>query len=84
MKEQINEVDMNTVCLVRTNSHCKGEVVVHVQQKSPLLYPYFYPCPIAICISLQLENHRDKYGLETPTNLKSVHFHGSGKAIKLA
>ena len=55
MKEPINEVDKNVVSLVRTNSHCKGEVVVHVQQKSPWLYPYFYPCPIALWASLQPE-----------------------------
>ena len=30
MKELINKVDKNIVYLVRTNSHCKGEVVVHV------------------------------------------------------
>ena len=29
-------------------------------------------------------NHRDKYGLETGTNLQSLHFHGPEKAIKLA
>ena len=56
MKEPTNKVDKNDVSLVRTNSHCKGEVVVHVQQKSPWLYPYFYPCPIALWASLQPEN----------------------------
>ena len=49
-------MDKNAVSLIRTNSHCKGEVVVHVKQKFPLLYPYFYPCPIALWTSLQLEN----------------------------
>ena len=44
MKEPINKVDRNTVSSVRTNSQCRGEVVAHVQQKSPWLYPYFYPC----------------------------------------
>ena len=29
-------------------------------------------------------NHRDKYRLETATNLQSLHFHGPEKAIKLA
>ena len=56
MKEPTNKVDKNDVSLVRTNSHCKGEVVVHVQQKSPWLYPYFYPCPTALWASLQPEN----------------------------
>ena len=35
----------------------RGEVVVHVLQKSPFLYPYFYPFPIALWASLQLENN---------------------------
>ena len=30
-----NEVDKNTVAVVRTNSYCKEEMVGHVQQKSP-------------------------------------------------
>ena len=45
----------DAVSLVHNNSHCK-EVVVHVQQKSPWLYPYFYPWPTAFWSSLQLEN----------------------------
>ena len=56
MKEPINKVEKNAVSLVHANSHCKEEVVLHVQQKSPLLYSYFYPCPIALWTSLQLEN----------------------------
>ena len=71
----------NAVSLVRTNSHCKGEVVVHVQQKFPLLYPYFYPCPIALWTSLQLENMSS---IEMNTDWKFLHFHGTEKAIKLA
>ena len=35
VKEPINEVEKNAVSLVRTNSLCKGEVAVRVQQKSP-------------------------------------------------
>ena len=35
VKEPINKVDKNAGSLVRTNSHCKGEEVVLVQQKSP-------------------------------------------------
>ena len=42
-------MDKSNVFLVRINSHCTGEVVVHVQQKSLWLYPYFYPCPIVQC-----------------------------------
>ena len=56
VKEPINRVDKNAVSLVCTNSHCRWEVVVHVQQKSSWLYPYFYPCPIALWSSLLLEN----------------------------
>ena len=56
MKEPINEVDQNAVSLVSANSHCRGEVLVHVQQKSQWLYPYFYPCPTAYWASLQPEN----------------------------
>ena len=37
--EPINKLDKNAVSLVRTNSHCKGEVVGDVQEKFPLLYP---------------------------------------------
>ena len=33
MKEPINKLDKNAVSLIRTNSHYKGVVVVHVQQK---------------------------------------------------
>ena len=29
-------------------------------------------------------NHRDEYGLEIPTNLQFLNFHGTEKAIKLA
>ena len=35
VKEPINKVDKNAFSLVHTNSHCNGEVVVHVQQKFP-------------------------------------------------
>ena len=34
VKESINEVEKNAVAVVRTNSHCKEELVDHVQQKS--------------------------------------------------
>ena len=79
MKEPINKVDF--FFLVRTNSHCKGEVVVQVQQKFPLFYLYFYPCPITLWTSLQLENTST---IEMNTDWKSLHFHGPEQAIKLA
>ena len=56
MKEPINEVDKNVVSFFCTNSYFRGEVVVYVQQKFSWLYPYFYPCPIALWTSLQPEN----------------------------
>ena len=74
-------MDKNAVSLVHTNSHCKEEAVVHVQQKFPLLHPYFYPCPIVLWTSLQLENTSTT---EMNTDWKSLHFHGPDKDIKLA
>ena len=70
-----------------TNSYCKGEVVVHVQQKFPII--------LSICLSLSHStldifaigkyiNHRNEHRLEIPTNLQSLDFHGPEKAIKLA
>ena len=56
MKEPTKELDKNAVSVVCSDSHVKEEVVVHVQQKSPRLYPYFHPDPIAHWTSLQLEN----------------------------
>ena len=35
VKEPPKKVYKNAFSLVRTNSHCKEEVVAHVQQKSP-------------------------------------------------
>ena len=35
VKEPADEVDNKNVIVVRTNPHCKEEVVGHVQQKSP-------------------------------------------------
>ena len=63
MKEPIKKVDKNAVSLVRTNSHCKGEVVYHIQQKFLLLHPYFCPCPTALGIFATGThvNHRDEY-----------------------
>ena len=84
MEEPINEVDKNAVSLVGTNSHCRGEVIVYVQQKSPWLYQYFYPCPIALWASGKHVKHRHEIGLEIHTNIQSLHFHGTEKAIKLA
>ena len=35
VKEPINEVNKNAISVVRSDCHCKGEVVVLVRQKSP-------------------------------------------------
>ena len=57
VKEPINKMDKDVVAVVRTNSHCQEEVVSHVQQKSPWLYPCFYSCSTALWTSLlQLGN----------------------------
>ena len=41
-------------------------------------------CALVIFAIGKHDNHSDEYGLEIPTNLQSLHFHGSEKAIKLA
>ena len=35
VKEPINGVNKNAISVVRSDCHCKGEVVVLVRQKSP-------------------------------------------------
>ena len=87
-RERANQrSDRDAVSLVWTNSHYKEEVVVRVQQKSPWLYPYSYPCAIAYWTSLQLENTLTieiNTDWKTATNLQYLHFHRPEKAIKLA
>ena len=41
-------------------------------------------CALGILATGKRVNHSDEYGLEFPTNLQSLHFHGTEKAIKLA
>ena len=41
-------------------------------------------CALSIFAAGKHVNHSDEYGLEIPTNLQSLHFHGTEKAIKLA
>ena len=81
-------MDKNAIFLVRTNSHCKGEVIVHVQQKFPLLYPYFYGCPIALWSSLQLEiMSTTEMNTDWESNfmeILGIHFYVLERAIKLA
>ena len=40
-------------------------------------------CALDIFATGKYVNYRDEYGLEIPTNLQSLHFHGPEKAIKL-
>lgn len=54
VKEQTKKVDMNVVAVVYTNCHSKEAVIGHVPEKSPGLYPCFYPCSVAHWTSLQL------------------------------
>ena len=81
-------MNKNALSLVPTNSHYKGEVVVHVQQKFPLLYPYFYGCPIALCTSLRLENtstmEMNTDWISIFMEILEIHFYGLERAIKLA
>ena len=41
-------------------------------------------CTLGIFATGKHVNYKDEYGLEIPTNLQSLHFHGVGKGIKLA
>ena len=41
-------------------------------------------CALDVFATGKHVNHRDEYGLEIPTNLHSLHFHGTERAIKLA
>ena len=41
-------------------------------------------CALDILRTGKHVNNRDEYGLEIPTDLQSLHFHGPEKAIKLA
>ena len=41
-------------------------------------------CALDIFATGKHVNHRDEYGLESPTNLQSQYFHGPEKVIKPA
>ena len=43
-----------------------------------------FHCDLGIFVTGKHVNHSDEYVLEIPANLQSLHFHGTGKAIKLA
>ena len=78
-------MDKNAFSLVRTNSHCKGEVVVHVAiSVIVLIFLSLSHCALDIFATGKNVNHRDEYGLEIPTNFQFLNFDGPEKAIKLA
>ena len=56
LKKLTNESNKNANAVFRTNSHCKEEVLDHMQQKSQWLYTWFYSCPIALWTFSQLRN----------------------------
>ena len=41
-------------------------------------------CALGIFATEKHGSQRDEYGLKFPTNLQSLHFHGTERAIKLA
>ena len=41
-------------------------------------------CALGILATGKHVNYRDEYEVEFPTNLQSLHFHGTEKATKLA
>ena len=83
MKEPFKEVDKNVVSLVRTNSHCKEGLVVEISM-TVSIFLFLSHCMLDIFATVKHVNHRDEYGLEAPTKLQSLFFHGPEKAIKLA
>ena len=81
-KEPINELDKMLFL---------GLVLIHNERKKS--YPCLTEISIIVSIFLSLShctlnifatgksiNHRNEYGLEIPTNLQFLHFHGSEKA----
>ena len=47
------------------------------------IFLFLSHCALGIFATGKHANHRDEYGLKIPTNLQSLHFHGTKKAIKL-
>ena len=78
-----SKVDKNAVVVVHTNSHCKEEVVHHVQPKISIIVSMFLSlphCALNIC-NWELVNYGAEYRLEVPANF---HFYGPEKATKFA
>ena len=83
VKETTHEVNKNAVAVVCTNSHCKEEVVGHVQQNIPFIVLIIIPlphCALGISVSGKRVNHGGEYGLETALYFD---FYGHEKAVKL-
>ena len=84
LKKPTKEVDKYTVAVVRTNAHCKVEVVgnrnlhdcIHVPISAPLRFEHLGNSLTGKCIS-----HRGEYGLEILANFR---FYGPDKVIKFA
>ena len=69
-------MDKNDVTVVRTNSHCKQEVVGHVQQNNHVSITA--SLHFGILPTEKRVNHGGEYGLEIPANF---HFYLPEKAI---
>ena len=83
VKEPSKEVDKNAVAVIRTNSHCKEEVVGHWQQIFMImsLFVSLPHCTFDIFANGKGINHGGEYELEIPANFN---FYVLEKANKLA
>ena len=71
MKEPIRKVNKNAVSVVRTGCPCTTVISMIASIVLSLSH-----CTLGIFATEKYVNHRDEYGLEIPTNLKYLHFHG--------
>ena len=83
VKDPASEVEKNDVLMVHTNSHYKGEVVGHVQQKSPWLHPYLYSCPLHFEHLFKWKISQSCRWIQTANSIK-FYFYRPEKTIKLA
>ena len=83
VKDPTSEVEKNDVLMVHTNSHYKGEVVGHVQQKSPWLHPYLYSCPLHFEHLFKWKISQSCRWIQTANSIK-FYFYRPEKTIKLA
>lgn len=56
MKEPRNQVNKNAIAVVPNNSHCKEEMVAHVQWNMSMIVSMFLFLPYCAWVSLQLGN----------------------------